>query len=199
MFLSVGLPRFRGGNISKTLIDLTTPSGTTAFIRRTSGILMIGHWVDDHSTYFYTKKAGHVRMDTGLLYLDSPDGLQLANGSAPSGAGINPVSPLVRLPNVAGGGRQWAWFGFYGASSRAEVHGDPNSVMTGTDPSLALMVRNTIIVEVREKIAGGSQLGFFGTAPIDKPDVAGAKGGNVALANLLTALAALGLLTDSST
>jgi hypothetical protein len=40
---------------------------------------------------------------------------------------------------------------------------------------------------------------FYGTAPIAKPTVTGAKGGNAALASLLTQLAALGLITDSST
>lgn len=42
-------------------------------------------------------------------------------------------------------------------------------------------------------------LGFFGTAPIVKPTVTGAKGGNAALTSLLTQLAALGLITDSTT
>ena len=42
-------------------------------------------------------------------------------------------------------------------------------------------------------------IGFFGTAPGAKPTVTGAKGGNVAVANLLTALAGLGLLVDSTT
>jgi hypothetical protein len=46
---------------------------------------------------------------------------------------------------------------------------------------------------------GDSQLGFFGTAPVAKPTVSGSRGGNAALASLLTALAGLGLLTDSST
>jgi len=40
--------------------------------------------------------------------------------------------------------------------------------------------------------------GFNNTAPIAKPTVTGAKGGNAALASLLTALAAYGLVTDSS-
>lgn len=42
-------------------------------------------------------------------------------------------------------------------------------------------------------------LGFYGTAPIAKAAVTGSKGGNVALASLMTALAALGLVTDSTT
>jgi hypothetical protein len=41
--------------------------------------------------------------------------------------------------------------------------------------------------------------GFNGTAPIAKPTVTGSKGANTALASLLTALAAYGLVTDSST
>ena len=42
-------------------------------------------------------------------------------------------------------------------------------------------------------------IGFYGTAPTAKPTVAGSKGGNAALASLLTALATLGLITDSTT
>lgn len=45
----------------------------------------------------------------------------------------------------------------------------------------------------------GTTIGFYNTTPITKPTVTGAKGGNVALTNLLTALANLGLLTDSTT
>ena len=47
--------------------------------------------------------------------------------------------------------------------------------------------------------SSGNKLGFFATAPIAKPTVSGAKAGNAALASLLTALAAYGLVTDSST
>jgi hypothetical protein len=43
-----------------------------------------------------------------------------------------------------------------------------------------------------------SAVGFHGTTPIAKPTVSGSRGGNVALASLLTALANYGLLTDSS-
>lgn len=45
----------------------------------------------------------------------------------------------------------------------------------------------------------GSNVGFYGHAAAAKPTVTGAKGGNAALGSLLTALAGLGLLTDSST
>jgi hypothetical protein len=41
-------------------------------------------------------------------------------------------------------------------------------------------------------------MGFNGTAPIAKPTVTGAKGGNAALTSLMTALANYGLVTDST-
>ncbi len=45
----------------------------------------------------------------------------------------------------------------------------------------------------------GSTAGFYGTAPVTKRTVSGSRGGNAALASLITALAQLGLLTDTST
>jgi hypothetical protein len=47
------------------------------------------------------------------------------------------------------------------------------------------------------EVTGNS--GFYGTAPIAKPTVTGSKAGNAALASLMTALAALGLVIDSTT
>ncbi|HSE61122.1 MAG TPA: glycosyl hydrolase family 28-related protein [Candidatus Saccharimonadales bacterium] len=44
----------------------------------------------------------------------------------------------------------------------------------------------------------GSAAGFYGTTAISKPTVSGSKGGNAALASLITALANLGLINDST-
>lgn len=44
-----------------------------------------------------------------------------------------------------------------------------------------------------------TKVGFNGTAAITKPTVSGSRGGNAALASLLTALANYGLITDSTT
>lgn len=41
-------------------------------------------------------------------------------------------------------------------------------------------------------------VGFNGAAPLAKPTVVGSRGGNAALASLLTALASYGLITDST-
>lgn len=45
----------------------------------------------------------------------------------------------------------------------------------------------------------GSTAGFFGATPASKPTVTGSRDGNAALASLITALATLGLVTDSTT
>jgi hypothetical protein len=44
----------------------------------------------------------------------------------------------------------------------------------------------------------GTTVGFYNTTPVVKPTVTGSRGGNAALASLLTALASQGLITDSS-
>lgn len=43
------------------------------------------------------------------------------------------------------------------------------------------------------------KLGFWGATPVVRPTVTGAKGSNLALGSLLTALAAMGIVVDSST
>jgi hypothetical protein len=60
--------------------------------------------------------------------------------------------------------------------------------------------------EIRLNVGGtnslrlsGNALGFYGTAPSAKPTITGSRGGNAALASLLTSLAGLGLITDSTT
>jgi hypothetical protein len=49
------------------------------------------------------------------------------------------------------------------------------------------------------RTTGPTALGFYNTAPIAKPTLTGAKSGNAALASVCTQLAALGLVTDSTT
>jgi len=45
----------------------------------------------------------------------------------------------------------------------------------------------------------GNKMAFFGAAAVVKPTITGSRGSNVALASLLTELATLGLITDSTT
>jgi hypothetical protein len=59
--------------------------------------------------------------------------------------------------------------------------------------------RATGKTDILESLEVTGDLGFYGTPPISKPTVTGSRGGNAALASLLTELANLGLITDSTT
>jgi hypothetical protein len=45
----------------------------------------------------------------------------------------------------------------------------------------------------------GTGIGFFGATPVARPVVSGGRAGNDALTSLISALAKLGLITDSTT
>ena len=47
--------------------------------------------------------------------------------------------------------------------------------------------------------SGAARMGFFGVTAVGKPTVTGSRGGNAALASLLSGLQNLGLITDSTT
>ena len=64
-------------------------------------------------------------------------------------------------------------------------------------PGTNLLAFSTAGAE-RMRFGAAGETGFFGSAGTAKPTVTGSRGGNAALASLLTALAGLGLLTDSS-
>lgn len=53
-------------------------------------------------------------------------------------------------------------------------------------------------LNVGNNLAIVGNVGFYGTFPAAKPTITGSRGGNAALADLLTKLATLGLITDSS-
>jgi len=86
--------------------------------------------------------------------------------------------------------------------------GTPVQVVTrGTDTNVGFDIRpkGTGTIRLRGGTAGTAQvqvndtgLGFFSGTPIAKPTVTGSRGGNAALQSLLTQLANLGLITDSS-
>lgn len=55
-----------------------------------------------------------------------------------------------------------------------------------------------VLGTTNHKVRIRGTVGFYDTAPAAKPTVTGSRGGNAALASLLTALAGLGLITDST-
>jgi hypothetical protein len=71
------------------------------------------------------------------------------------------------------------------------------SLLVGT--STDGMTANGSVAIAKDLAHRGTLLGFYNTSPASKQTVTGSRGGNAALASLLTALATTGLITDSST
>jgi hypothetical protein len=90
-------------------------------------------------------------------------------------------------------------------STRRPVFGIDTQWADSTDATrkgrLVINAWDTAAREVLRAEANGSapMLGFLGASAVARPTVTGSRGGNAALASLLTALASLGLLTDSTT
>ena len=89
-----------------------------------------------------------------------------------------------------------------------EVSGANNTNITSTlaaDPSIVLNSNNASGgIEIQQQGVDrikidSTGLGFFNSAPIAKPEITGTRSANPALADLLTDLASLGLITDSTT
>jgi hypothetical protein len=96
------------------------------------------------------------------------------------------------------------------ASQTGRLHiacsGAADDVMTGVADGDAALFNATASRSVHLggttsviEVTNGNALGFFNDAtPATKQEVTGSRGANAALASLLTALAAYGLITDSS-
>jgi hypothetical protein len=126
----------------------------------------------------YIVVAGGKSGNSGLdINLDYPEGVLLQCDESPSGG--------VHIWNVP--------IPFDNSGQIELVHGDDTPT-----------VHQSITIDgTGVKIADRGatpKLGFFGTAPVIKPTVTGAKlPGDAVMASLLAALAALGLITDTTT
>jgi hypothetical protein len=97
-------------------------------------------------------------------------------------------------PVYAANGATMTSFGSAGLTLHANAPGAPIRFFTGGQAAGNERLR---IADDGTRFLGN--VGFFGNTPVSKPEVTGSKGGNAALASLLTALANLGLVTNSTT
>lgn len=149
---------------------------------------------------------------TGIVYLTPASAGEVAlniwrSPSAGSGWGVG-VTSTDQLKFTDNGGQGIFTIGDTSSTYQAEVTGDfhvtDDSLFTGDVEMVGNLTGTTGTFDWQN--SGNSRLkinstgvGFFGSTPIAKPTVVGAKGGNVALGNLMSALANLGLVTDSTT
>jgi hypothetical protein len=130
-----------------------------------------------------TYKAGLEMTQFGFLFKGRNDGPVFQ---------VQTPASCVNYPSISGSGT--------GAGVLITAAGSDTNITLihypkGTSGEVFL-ADNSRVAKVRVSSAG---LGFYGTAPTAKPTVSGSRGGNAALASLITALAGIGLVTDSST
>jgi hypothetical protein len=112
---------------------------------------------------------------------------------------ITRATGLVTLNNGLSFGSAVAPGGVTDVSRHLALYGNNNG-MNITAGFMNLVASGTAILQLSGTGATiNGNVGFHSTPAIAKPTVTGAKGGNTALASFLTAMAAYGLITDSST
>jgi len=144
-------------------------------------------------------------------------GVQGSSGNIGVGTVTNAADFLGRVDfNTGAGGVLTNHYTLFGPSSNKATNEYGFSVahksgIGTTTPTALLELRSgdslntTLLFKARNNTASvieahaDSSIGFNAATPITKPTVTGSRGGNAALASLLTALANYGLVTDSTT
>lgn len=133
---------------------------------------------------------------------DSPDTAYAVRATAQKWSGKRPTDTNDRLQMDYLNGR--VYVGDATAAPVGYIGGSPSAMFIGGSVPLCPLATGTQDLGVSglqwRDLRLSRGIGAFGTAPpAVKPAVSGSRGGNAALASLLTALASFGLITDSTT
>jgi hypothetical protein len=129
---------------------------------------------------------------------------QLNVGTGTASAAIALVGPTAsqrRIDFYTAASLRWRFTANNTAESSTAAGSDLNLQSfdnTGASIGFPLIVERATGITTLTSLKVSGNSGFNNTAPIAKPTVSGAKGSNAALASLLTALVAYGLVTDST-
>ena len=152
--------------------------------------------VDDVSPFSTTAPNNRARCENELLTVTGinpmTSTLTVTRGVSPSTA----VSHSAGTPITA--------LGVPEAQPRVLLKVDGSGILftdgvNSSDASISRPSTNQIYIQGDALLAkSGGKVGFYGTSPISKPTMTGSRGGNAALASLLTALSQLGLIVDNT-
>jgi hypothetical protein len=107
----------------------------------------------------------------------------------------------IRTSNYAEGSAGFELNPSTGWLSASGILAGPTSVWGNFSVALGLLGVDVAANEVKlgaDFMGNPQKIGFFGRTPATRQTVTGSKGGNAALASLVTALHNLGLITDST-
>ncbi len=121
----------------------------------------------------------------------SGGGVHLVAGNGGAGSAAHAAGNGANFTCRAGNGGA---DGGAGGGAGGETWISPGTPHDGGDPEAGIKDATDAKV-IRCSTAG---IGFYGGAPAAKPTITGSRGSNAALADLLTKLASLGLITDST-
>lgn len=180
---------------------LPAPDGATPSVYPGSFGLVIAPSVSGHKWWV----GNFTRIDTivpgGLAYqINGGSSPALATGAMIKGGGyftrgLDFANTIFSNQAILFGASQTVSWGGSSMSGTATTFG----LTTGGTGEGGIYGNNYAQLALRWNSSGSvAQLGFFGAAAVAKPTVTGSKGGNAALASLLTALSNLGLVTNSS-
>jgi hypothetical protein len=151
---------------------------------------LVAVYDDAHALRLHISPDGRASFGAGQ---DFPAQLQVSTTTA----GVARTAALVNRDTSAGSGTS---IEFNDASTQfASIQAIYDTRSTGSrSSSLSFRVRSSDNLIERMRL-NGAGIGFYGTTPAARQTVGGSRRGNNALTSLLTALAKLGLVTDSST
>jgi hypothetical protein len=133
-------------------------------------------------------------------------GVSIASGT---GGGLQGSTSIVlsnQTVTIAGAGSELLsvdsggvlFLGGYNDTGEINLSAGYNAAGTSGRPIIFATDSGTVL-QIQEETPGTKKIGFFGQSPLSaKPTIGGSRGGNAALADLLTKLAALGLITDGT-
>jgi hypothetical protein len=204
------------GQITSTVSTGTAPlviASTTAVANLNASLLLGSTWASPAAIGTGTPAAGTFTALTAKVDQTSATSITVSN------AGTAGATTIMQFELAESIGSSRGWFRRYRDGSGLTEIGfsaDLNFLggVGGSTASLMLlkssgsllvgtttdgMTAGGSLAVAQDFAHRGSNLGFYNTAPAAKQTVTGSRGGNAALASLLTALATTGMLTDSST
>ena len=144
-------------------------------------------WDESPGSWVFSEGNVHILSTTkGLALTDSAGGIRygIKYGAATQ---IGHATPnIMALTNRADDGV-------------VQIQAHDGTGVGGATGEVAVATFADTLVTFHQDVKFEGDVGFYNTAPQSKPTITGSRGGNVALADLLTELAILGLIIDSST
>jgi hypothetical protein len=188
----------RAANSSGDPADISSSSNDT-LLRRTASTL---NWGQLTAGMFPNTVVPDAALSSNVPLLNAGNTFSNATQMI---AAVGPVRFRINVTDSAADQKVYEWV----ADSAGNFYGLIRNDALGVSTTWLQLVRSTTTatsltltatdVVVTGKFKATGNVGFNNTTPIAKPAVTGSRGGNAALASLLTALANYGLITDSTT